>query len=306
MRPKRVRIPIIHRQGALPCPNRRNTMASAKKPAASGASKKPSGSPKKTAPAPKKASAPATAKKTAGTVKKASAAKAAPAPAASKATPSRFAAPRENVWAVQLKGVAENLKKRGFGASVVSSVADAAALVMQKLLPESNAKVVSFGGSMTVLEGGLLDAMKAQKGLEVIDTFDMSIGMPAVLERRRQALLSDFYLCSANALTRDGVVMLIDGIGNRTAAVQFGPRKVVLLVGRNKICDSIEAGFHRVKTMAAPANAMRLSKKTPCATTGYCMDCKSPDRICSTWTITTRCFPAGRIHVVLIDQEVGF
>ena len=121
-----------------------------------------------------------------------------------------------------------------------------------------------------------------------------------------RALLCDLFICSANALTRDGELILVDAFGNRTAAVQFGPRKVVLLVGRNKICATLEEGLDRIKGLAAPANVQRLGKKTPCAKTGYCMDCNSPDRICSVWTVVKRCLPKERIHVVLINENAGY
>ncbi len=215
-------------------------------------------------------------------------------------------APREKVWGYKLTQVSKVLEKRGFTTSIVSSLEDAKNVVMKDILPAIQPKTVSFGGSMTVLDAGLLDALLATKGLDVLNTFDFSIGLDAMIELRRQALLTDLFLCSANALTLDGTVMLLDGFGNRSAAVQFGPKNVVLLVGRNKICKDVEEGFWRVKNMAAPANAIRLNKKTPCTETGYCMDCNSPDRICSTWTLTNRSAPKGRIHVILIDAEVGF
>ena len=219
---------------------------------------------------------------------------------------SPFTAPLEGAWDVILQGVGRNLKKRGFAVTVAATLKDASELVMSRLLPESQARTVSFGGSMTVREAGLLEALKARPELEVMDTFDTGIGLPAMLELRRQALLCDLFICSANAMTRDGVVLLLDGIGNRTAAVQFGPRKVILLVGRNKIRASREAAVERVKTVSAPANCVRLSKKTPCVKTGTCMDCGSPDRICSVWTIVERCSPKGRIHVVLVNEDWGY
>jgi hypothetical protein len=219
---------------------------------------------------------------------------------------SPFAAPLEEAWGKFLQGVAQRLKKRDFDVSIAASLKDAADLVITRLLPESAPKVVSFGGSMTVREAGLLESIKALPGLEVMDTFDSSIGQEAMLELRRQALLCDFYLCSVNAMTRDGVLLLLDGIGNRTAAVQFGPRKVVLLVGRNKICADQDEAVNRVRTVAAPANCVRLHKKTPCVKAGRCMDCNTPDRICAYWTIVERCKPQGRIHVVLINQDTGF
>lgn len=221
-------------------------------------------------------------------------------------TLSPFVAPREAAWETVLQAVGANLKKRGYAVSIASTVKDAAGLVMTTLLPESGAKVVSFGGSMTVREAGLLEALKARPELTVMDTFDPGISFEAMMELRRQALLCDLFLCSANAMSREGELVLVDGFGNRTAAVQYGPRKVILLVGRNKICPTLDAACEYVKHTAAPANCVRLKKDTPCAKVGHCMDCNSPDRICSVWTVLQRCKPAGRIHVVLIDEEAGF
>lgn len=218
-----------------------------------------------------------------------------------------YSAALGNLGEIQLRATAKELEKRGFTTSVVSTARDAADLVLGTLLPDSGAKSVAFGGSMTVVHSGLYDALlKEKSGLTVYDTYDTSIGMPALIERRREALLADMYFCSANALTRDGVVLLLDGIGNRTASVQFGPRNVVLLIGRNKLCDTTEAAFARVKNVSAPANAVRLSRNTPCTKTGRCMDCKSPESVCAVWTVLRRCNPAGRIHVVLINEDVGF
>lgn len=220
---------------------------------------------------------------------------------------SSFAAPREATSDVILRGLGKELLKRDYGVTIASTLKDAADLVMHRLLPESGAKTVSFGGSMTVREAGLLEALQASPGLEVMDTFDRTIGQQEMLELRRKALLCDLFLCSANAITRQGDILLVDGIGNRTAAVQFGPRKVVLLIGRNKICSNLDSAIAYIKGIAAPANAIRLSRKTPCVKSGYCMDCKSPERICAYWTVLKRSRPQpGRIHVVLIDEDAGF
>lgn len=224
----------------------------------------------------------------------------------SPAVRSPFLAPHEDAWSLILQQTGKALRKRGFGVSIAATLQDAADIVMNSLLPESGAKTVSFGGSMTVREAGLLETLKARPDLKVLDTFDYSIGVEAMLELRRQSLLTDFYLTSVNAMTRDGELLLLDNQGNRTAAVQFGPRKVVLLVGRNKICSSREAAIERVKDVASPANCIRLGKKTPCVKTGHCMDCNSPDRICSAWSIMQRCFGKERIHVVLINVDSGF
>ncbi len=261
----------------------------------------------------KKAPSPSTAKN--APAQKAPAAKKAPAGKA--AAPAATAAPApvkkagfqaglESVWELRLAETAAALTKRGYEVSIAADAKTAGELVLRKILPESKAHSVAFGGSMTVMGTGLYDALKKTKGLEVFDTNDMSNGPAAMIEMRRKALNCDFYLCSVNALTRTGVAILLDGIGNRGASVQFGPLKVVLLVGRNKICDDVESGIERIRTIAAPANTIRLGKKTPCTKTGYCMDCSSPDRICSAWTILERSAPKGRIHVVLINEEIGF
>ncbi len=272
----------------------------------SPAKKSPATKPAKAVPAPKTAGAQKTAAKTA---KNSAPAKPAPAkaPAATAAQPvAGVQAPAEKLWEMHLATTATALAKRGFEASVVGSAKEAVDLVLQNLLPQSKAKTVAFGGSMTIVGSGLFEAMKKAGGVAVMDTYDTSKGPEAMIEMRRKAMACDFYLTSANALTRGGEILFVDGFGNRPASVQFGPLKVVLLIGRNKLVDDVETGIRRIKNFAAPANALRLNKKTPCTKTGFCMDCDSPDRICSTWTILSRSLPKGRIHVVLINEEIGF
>jgi hypothetical protein len=124
-------------------------------------------------------------------------------------------------------------------------------------------------------------------------------------ELRRQALLVDCFLTGTNAVTESGRLVNLDMIGNRVGAMHFGPRQVIVLAGRNKIVAGVDEAMRRIKTYAAPVNAMRLDKKTPCVKTSYCQDCNSPDRICNVWTITEKCFPDGRVKIVLIDRELG-
>ena len=139
----------------------------------------------------------------------------------------------------------------------------------------------------------------------MIDTLDKTISFDEQMERRRRSLLVDFFITGTNAVTEDGQLVNLDMLGNRVAALTFGPRHVVVLLGRNKIVPSLEEAMFRVKNIAAPANAMRLDKKTPCVKTSYCEECKSPERICNTWTITEKSFPKGRVRVVLINQDLG-
>ncbi|MDZ7599242.1 MAG: lactate utilization protein [Desulfobacterales bacterium] len=115
----------------------------------------------------------------------------------------------------------------------------------------------------------------------------------------------DLFFTGSNAVTEHGQLVNLDMQGNRVAALAFGPKKVVVLVGRNKIVPDIASAMARIKRYAAPANAMRLDKQTPCAKTGRCEDCRSPGRICNTWTITEKSWPTGRVTVILINADLG-
>jgi hypothetical protein len=127
-----------------------------------------------------------------------------------------------------------------------------------------------------------------------------------MLERRRQALLVDLFITGSNAVTETGQLVNLDMFGNRVGAITFGPKHVVVLVGRNKIVTDVDEAMLRIKNYVAPVNTMRLKKKTPCRKTSYCEECNSPDRICNTWTITEKSFPKGRVKVLLINEDMGF
>ena len=158
---------------------------------------------------------------------------------------------------------------------------------------------------MTLHATGILDTLQRYPGLNIIKTFEKGVARSEIIERRRQALLVDFFITGTSAVTECGKLVNLDMVGNRVAAITFGPKNVVILVGRNKIVSDIESAMSRIKDYAAPINAIRHEFKTPCAKTSICGDCKSPDRICNTWTITEKSFPKGRIKVVLINEELG-
>ena len=214
-------------------------------------------------------------------------------------------APIEAYHARRLEDVAEALRGNHFDAHVVADVDAARDLVLSRIVPETMPETVSFGGSMTLVATGLPASLAAMPGLSVLDTMDKFIAPAAMYERRRQALLVDLFLTGTNAVTEDGVLVNLDMIGNRACAIAFGPRKVVVLVGRNKIVPDLSTAIRRVKDYAAPTNALRLGKKTPCAATSRCADCGSPDRICNVWTITEKSYPRQRISVVCINQDLG-
>ncbi|TKB07574.1 lactate utilization protein [Desulforhopalus sp. IMCC35007] len=213
--------------------------------------------------------------------------------------------PSENFWKLRLEQMKAQLNSNNFEAFVVKDKAEAAQLIIHEIFPACKAKSVSYGGSMTLKATGVLEAIAAVDGVEMIIPDDPKLSMEEKLERRRQGLLVDFYLTGTNALTEDGHLVNLDMIGNRVAALTFGPKKVVVLIGRNKIVPDLESAMYRIKDYAAPTNAMRLDCKTPCAKTSECADCKSPGRICNSWAITEKSFPKNRITVILIDEELG-
>jgi L-lactate utilization protein LutB len=204
-----------------------------------------------------------------------------------------------------LKEVKEALETNNFEVYLADNGAEAKKIVQEEILPKTGAKTVSWGGSMTFTATGLHDALKSAAGLEVLDTFDKSKSSEEKLELRRQALLSDLFVTGTNAVTEDGMLVNLDMIGNRVGALTFGPKHVVILVGRNKIVSDLDEAMWRIRNYVAPINAMRLDKKVPCVKTSYCEDCKSPDRICNTWTITEKSYPKGRVKVVLINEDLG-
>jgi L-lactate utilization protein LutB len=213
--------------------------------------------------------------------------------------------PIEHYWQIRLKGVKEALEANHFEVFLAQDVKEAKKIVKEQILPALGAKSVSWGGSMTFLATGLYEEIKKMPGLEILDTFDRSKPAEENMELRRRSVLADLFITGTNALTEGGILVNLDMMGNRACSINFGPKHVVILVGRNKIVSELDDAMYRIKNYAAPVNAMRLDKKTPCVKTSYCEDCKSPDRICNVWTITEKSYPKGRIKVVLINQDLG-
>lgn len=211
----------------------------------------------------------------------------------------------EDYWQLRIEAVKEQLENNNFEVKVVPSAAEAAQYVLDKMLPKIKPASVSYGGSMTLGSTGLLNKLDELENLELISPNAPGISPEEKIELRRQGLLVDLYLTGTNAVTEDGCLINLDMIGNRIAALTFGPQKVVVFVGRNKIVPDLESAMYRIKDYAAPANAMRLNCETPCVKTSECADCKSPGRICNTWTITEKSYPKERVTVVLINEDLG-
>ena len=176
----------------------------------------------------------------------------------------------------------------------------AAALKMAlELIPEGSS--VTMGGAMSAHEIGLVEALKAGN-YHFIDRDEYADKRAAMLA----AYDADVFLSSVNAMTQDGVLVNIDGNANRVSAIAQGPRKVVFIVGMNKICDDVDGAMKRARNVAAPINVQRFGLNTPCARTGACADCKSPDTICCQFLITRFSRHADRIHVILVNDHLGF
>lgn len=214
--------------------------------------------------------------------------------------------PMEKLWDIRLEEVAGSLRKNGFEVSVFQTAGQAAEYFEKELLPAINPASVSVGGSTTARESGVYEIFGKKAGLDFINPYKPGLTPEESYECRRQGMLAELYVTSTNALLRDGRLLNLDGSGNRVGAMHFGPKKVVLFVGRNKISEDLEAARQRIKEVAAPANAIRLNRNTPCVKLGSCSECASPERICSVWTLTEKSAPKGRIHILLINQDLGY
>ena len=163
---------------------------------------------------------------------------------------------------------------------------------------------ISWGGSMTLLETGLMDAI--QNGNYKIINRDTAKTPEDQRKIYGDICCSDFFLMSTNAITLDGELINIDGRGNRVAFLCYGPQNVIILAGMNKVVSDVESGFKRVRDIASPPNTIRLNKKTPCTISGKCEDCYSPDCICGQFVVTRRSGVPNRIKVILIGEELGY
>ena len=214
-------------------------------------------------------------------------------------------APTQKYWELRLQSCKEALQKNNFEAFIAQTPADAGQIVIDQILPEIDVKIVSWGDSLTLYETGILDFFKEDPAIRLIETFDEKASREEIIERRRKALLSDLFFTGTNAVVESGALVNLDMVGNRVGGLVFGPKWVIIMVGRNKIVSDLEQATERIKNLAAPANAIRHESKTPCVKTSYCMDCSSPARICNVWTIHEKSYPKGRIKVILINQDLG-
>lgn len=211
----------------------------------------------------------------------------------------------EQFWGARLRSAAKAFERNGFEVTICRNIEDARNVIVDIVRHEEPA-VVSNGDSMTLKSTGALEVIKAMKEVNFIDGFNHSMSREERLELRRQGLTCDLFLSGVNAFTAKGQLVWLDMIGNRIAPIAFGPKTVVLVVGRNKMTANLEEAMARVRSYAAPVNAIKHTDfKTPCQSTGTCHDCASPDRICNSWLIMEKSFPVGRVKLILVDEDLG-
>ncbi|QNM05725.1 lactate utilization protein [Qiania dongpingensis] len=197
--------------------------------------------------------------------------------------------------------VVKNLENRHFEAYYCPTEEEALQKVLE-LIPEESS--VSWGGSMTIRDMGLTDALN-RGNYRTIDR-DKAENEEEKKKAYRDAMSAEYYLTSANGISEDGQLVNVDGTGNRVAAIVYGPEYVIVVAGMNKVAKTADDALVRARTIAAPTNQQRFQRKTPCTVTGACGDCISPDCICNQVLITRNCSPAGRIKVVLVGEELGY
>lgn len=208
------------------------------------------------------------------------------------------------IWSNELKinRTIESLKKNNMNGYYAKSREELIDII--EGIVKSGSKV-SCGGSMTLFETGVIDHLRCGR-YEFLDRYKEGLTKEDVVEIYKKAFFADAYFVSSNAVTENGELYNVDGNGNRVAAMLYGPDKVIVICGVNKIVKDVDEAIKRNRECAAPINAKRLNKKTPCTKVGYCMDCNSPERICNEYTLIKRQNNPERIHVIFLNENIGY
>src|SRR5208283_4165544 len=197
----------------------------------------------------------------------------------------------------------QNLEKRRMEGSYAATAAEALDEVLA-MIPHG--ATVFRCGSITTTSMGLWQGIAALPKVNIIDPYQHGITLEQSVVERRKGLNADVMISSSNAITLDGRLVNLDGLGNRVAAMMFGPKKVILVVGMNKVAPDLDFAIARVKHYAAPVNTIRLGFQNPCKEKGLCVDCKSPQRLCNMWSIIEGHMFKDRIHVKLVGENLGY
>ena len=210
-----------------------------------------------------------------------------------------MATPKELYYEKRGQVLVKNLQSRHFDAYYCATKEDALKKALE-LIPEGAS--VGWGGSMTNQAIGLIDAVRNGP----YQAIDRDACPPEEkVKMMKKALLADVFLTGANGISLDGQMVNMDGTGNRVAPIVYGPDSVLVVVGMNKVADTLEEAIRRVRTVASPMNAQRFPLNTPCIANGTCADCKCVDSVCNQLLITRHCRPAGRIKFIIVGEELG-
>ena len=208
---------------------------------------------------------------------------------------------KQAAFAATAKSIIKNLEKRNMEGHYFETASDCVEAILSEM---PSGAMIGWGGSETLKECGLMDAIHGGS----YELLDRSAAKTPEESRQIYArtVLADYFLMSTNAITLDGELINIDGNGNRVACLIQGPSNVIIIAGMNKVVPDAESGVARVRTMASPANAIRLERNLPCAATGACHDCLSPECFCCQVVVTRRSMHPGRIKVYLVGEELGY
>ena len=210
--------------------------------------------------------------------------------------------PKKQSWKTLASRMITNFKKRNIEAFYCEDASSAVDLAMSLM---EDGTTASYGGSETIKEIGLLDAIRNRASIELVERTNIKTDADKKQHFLR-CMTSDYFLMSSNAITIDGELVNIDGNGNRLACLIHGPEHVLIFAGMNKITADVESGIKRIRNIAAPPNAVRLNTQTPCHINGYCKDCQTEDCMCCQVVVTRHSRHTGRIKVILIGEELGY
>ncbi|AHM57562.1 hypothetical protein EAL2_808p00550 (plasmid) [Peptoclostridium acidaminophilum DSM 3953] len=207
-------------------------------------------------------------------------------------------------WVIseRVKRTIDNLRRNNISAYNVQTCEQAIEKIMELV---KDGSTVSVGGSMTLFDAGIIDHLRSGR-YNFLDRYAEGLTPEDIKDIYRKSFSADAYFTSSNAITESGELFNVDGNGNRVAAMIYGPDKVIVIAGVNKIVKDEQQAMERLRSTAAPANARRLSRKTPCAELGYCTNCNRPDRICNDYVLIKKQPANDRMHVIIIDKELGY
>lgn len=202
---------------------------------------------------------------------------------------------------MDLELLSKNLKKNGFAFTHLKSKDDVVPYLQSVM---KKGATTAVGGSVTLSQTKVLDFLR-NGDYKFFDRYEEGLSKEEIGEIFRKSFTVDYYFASSNALIMDGSIYNVDGNGNRIGAIGYGPSKVFLIVGQNKIVNDVHEAYSRIKSVAGPLNAKRLNVKTPCVKVGHCMDCSSPERICKQYQHIKKS-SNERIEIILVEEDLGY